>query len=136
MAAASGQGLPAPELLLDDRRQLWQNPIRGRKRDGWRCGEREPPQEALDREDGRSPMAHVALHRIPPKREPVGRGKVDCFCHIEAVREASVIGARESDDELSRALLQSVHGHALCLEVGGRDHRDELVEQVRRILED
>ena len=39
---------------------------------------------------------------------------------VEAVGEAGVVGAREGDDELARALLELVDRDALRGEIGGR----------------
>lgn len=40
-------------------------------------------------------------------RQPIWQAKIDCFANIEAVVEACVVCARQSDDELAGSLIAS-----------------------------
>ena len=74
----------------------------------------EPP---VDREGRRAAVGARAQHGVAPEGEPAGRGEVDRLRHVEAVREARVVGARESDDELPWPLRDAVDRHAARLEI-------------------
>ena len=67
------------------------------------------------REDGRLREAAVAHGAVVPVQEPVPRPKVDSLADGEAMGEASVVGAREGDNEFARLLHSPADLHTCNL---------------------
>eukprot|EP00964_Phaeocystis_antarctica_P049363 scaffold28633_cov61-Phaeocystis_antarctica.AAC.10 len=84
---------------------------------GLRLGSGLGLEQPFDREGWRAAVGARAQHGVAPEGEPAGRGEVDRLRHVEAVREARVVGARESDDELPWPLRDAVDRHAARLEI-------------------
>ena len=72
----------------------------------------------------------VPLHAVAPEPEPVRRGEVDRLGDVETGVESAVVRLGEGDHEFTRVLIRPVHGDALADQERGREHGDELEEQI------
>ena len=90
------------------------------------------PRVAEDREAADPAVALVGELGV---RDPVRRREVDGLAAVEAVGEARVERLGERDDELARVLAELVDGHVERRELGRRELRVHVVEQVRHLLQ-
>src|SRR6266480_2679799 len=71
-----------------------------------------------------------ALHTCISKLFPISRGKVHRLIKIEAMVEPGVVSLWKGDNELTSALVKSIHLYSCLPELFGRQERHQLKEEV------